>query len=86
MNSYEVIRDELRRIRAVLSSGGPSEEVLPTLAKTLEQLASRLEDDYRQLTNYLKLLEHNQRTVDLHVAGIENSALFRFLRDRKSVV
>ena len=80
MNSYEVIRDELRRIRAVLSSGGPSEEVLPTLAKTLEQLASRLEDDYRQLTNYLKLLEHNQRTVDLHVAGIENSALFRFLR------
>jgi GT2 family glycosyltransferase len=75
-----MVREELRRVRALLSSGGLSEETLPILAKTLEQLASRVEEDHRQIVNYLKLLEHNQRTMDLHLTGIENSALFRFLR------
>lgn len=58
----------------------PSRKDLLEILDHLENLAARLEEEQREAARWRKKLEHNQRVLDMHVAAIEESLIFRLLR------
>jgi GT2 family glycosyltransferase len=58
----------------------PSREDLLAILDHLENLALRLEEEQIEATQWRKRLQHNQRVLDMHIAAIEESLIFRLLR------
>ena len=79
---FRILRQEAQKLRSQLQStdAAPSREDLLSILDHLENLASRLEDEQIATIQWRKKLEHNQRVMDMHVAAIEESLIFRLLR------
>lgn len=56
-----------------------AEELMP-VAASLEAAIANLKRERLETGQRLRILENNQQTLHLHVAAIENSLIFRFLR------
>jgi len=79
---YRILRQQAHKLRSQLQSTGaaPSREELLAILDHLEDLVLRLEEERIQGIQWRKKLEHNQRVMDVHIAAIEESLIFRLLR------
>jgi GT2 family glycosyltransferase len=81
MDIYSDLNERLRELRSRIEQNQAlAEELIPVVA-SLELVIASLEQQRRETTWRLRTLENNQRTLDVHVAAIENSLIFRFLRN-----
>src|ERR1035438_5750372 len=79
---YRILRQQAHKLRSQLQStdAAPSRQDLLAILDQLENLALRLEEEQIERIQWRKKLEHNQRVMDMHVAAIEESLIFRLLR------
>lgn len=79
---YRIFRQQAQKLRSQLqgTDTAPSREDLLAILDQLENLALRLEEEQIETIQWRKKLEHNQRVMDMHVAAIEESLIFRVLR------
>ena len=78
---YRILRQQAQKLRSQLQgTDAPSREDLLAILDQLEKLTLRLEEEQIETTQWRKKLEHNQRVMDMHVAAIEESLIFRLLR------
>ena len=79
---YSILRQQAHKLRSQLQSAdaAPSREELLAILDHLEDLVLRLEEERIEGIQWRKKLEHNQRVMDVHIAAIEESLIFRLLR------
>jgi O-antigen biosynthesis protein len=84
---YDAIRDYIRSLRSALEDkrDGASPDLL-VLTNGLERCITQLEEEDNELLRRLKKIEYSQRALDLHIAAIENSLIFRICRQTSVVL
>jgi GT2 family glycosyltransferase len=80
MDIYSALDERLRNLRSRIEQDPALVAELMPVAEALELVIASLRQQRREAAWRLRMLEHNQRTLDVHVAAIEDSLIFRFLR------
>jgi GT2 family glycosyltransferase len=80
MDIYSELDERLRDLRSRIEKNPALARELMPVAESLEILVASLKQQRRETAWRLRMLENNQRTLDVHVAAIEDSLIFRFLR------
>src|ERR1035437_9104295 len=78
--SYSNTRSRLHDLHERIQRGQAGSEDLLALVSCVEELVAGLEKPREEVARSLRGLKNQQRILDSHVAAIENSLIFRFLR------
>src|ERR1035437_3262993 len=81
MDIYSDIEERLQDLRSRIEQNPALAGELMPVAAFLEIVIASLKQQRHETAWRLRMLEHNQRTLDVHVAAIKNSLIFRFLRN-----
>ena len=79
-HSYSNTRSRLHDLHERIQRGQAGSEDLLALVSCVEELVAGLEKPREEVARSLRGLKNQQRILDSHVAAIENSLIFRFLR------
>lgn len=78
---YSDIEERLQDLRSRIEQNPALAGELMPVAAFLEIVIASLKQQRHETACRLRMLENNQRTLNVHVAAIENSLIFRFLRN-----
>ena len=79
-HSYSNTKNRLHDLRERIQQGQAGSEDLLALVSCVEDLVAGLEKPQEEVAQSLRELKNQQRILHTHVAAIENSLIFRFLR------
>src|ERR1035441_3780978 len=79
-HSYSNTKNRLHDLHDRIQRGQAASEDLLTLVSCVEGLVADLEKPQQEVTRLLRGLRNQQRIFNTHVAAIEDSLIFRFLR------